>query len=1585
MKKNRYKRVIALIMFLILFQNCFYIATAEISSFYTPSTETIENFSESFVEGYSIEECVECRVIVKATSEPDTYGYAESIIENNDIYIYQYSDAETAQKAVEYYNSLPYVKWAELDGIVESQALSYGNYMMQGDEAKEYVIESNLNKEEIIVAVLDTGAVFDDPYFNGRVIDSGYNFSNTGEENSAIEQDNLHGDFVASIILDNTPENVKIYAYKVLNSSGYGSNSGISLGIDMAVADGADIINMSLGTDEFSNAVYDSIKNAYSKGVIVVCAAGNDGDDVSKYYPASFDEVFTVGSIDRNGNYSFFSNHGEEVDFVAPGHNIETMPSYEETTPIYQEYGTSFSAPFVSAAAAMVLSVNPELTIDEAKNILIESSVPYEELSYHDGFHVINDYEKNENYNFEDYFIASFNDDESLYYGYGMPQIQNAVGIALGYDDAEKPEISVESGTYHEAFEVTISAPEGYEIYYTTNENYPSKDSAIKYSSPITIQGTQSIRAVAYSPDGMRSKHNTAEYRVLFYAEENDFTIDSDGYLTSYTGNLAEFIVPETINGITVTGIRRNGLYNNDIVSVVLPETLNHIEERGLRSNNAIYISAKGLVNVEKSGILCQNVAELEAPNLEYVDCIRLGVRSIDFPKLSKIGDNAFTGNSHLKSVNLPLITEIPYLAFSGCRVLREINCPLVTTIDIGAFRNCHFLKKVNIPNVEKFTSTYYNKDYGTFEKCINLTEIEFPNVITIEDCRLFYKCYYLNKVTLPNAATIGAEAFSECYSLTEIHIPAAQTISDYAFEETHSLTEITLPKVKEMGNNVFRNSSLKTLNAPELETVGEYCFSYYDNFWSKYVVDTSFDSIYAPNLKTASDYAFAYTGELTKLELPSLTDLGENAFLESSVSYFDAPKLKNASSLPTAENSIVVLSSEFSECLLDATGYDLTIHGTYGTYAEAYANQYELTFVGVPVILLQPASIYSSTAETLETDAVGVNLTYQWYGTDSPENLNGAAVDGATNKVFDPTDFESFPYYYCIVTGTDGDYVVEIKTDIVKNSLHFYAADYTALEVVIAKIPENLSVYTDESVTALNNILNSIDRSLNIIHQKQVDGYVIALTEAIEALKLKSADYAALEAAIAKIPENLSVYTNDSVTALYDVLNSIDRSLDITQQEQVDEYVIALTEAIEVLKLKSADYTALEAAIAKIPENLSVYTNDSVTALNDVLNSIDRSLDITQQEQVDEYVIALTEAIEALKLKSADYTALEAAIAKIPANLSVYTDESVTALNDVLNSIDKSLDITQQEQVDEYVIKVNNAVATLELKSADYAELEIVIKSVPSDLSVYTDESSAELKAILAEIDKNLDITNQAEVDKWTEEIPKAVQKLILKPADYSALEKAIAAIPSDLSLYTEDSVAELQEIIDSIDYSLDITQQEQVDEYVIKVNNAVATLELKSADYAELEIVIKSVPSDLSVYTDESSAELKAILAEIDKNLDITNQAEVDKWTEEIPKAVQKLILKPADYSALEKAIAAIPSDLSLYTEDSVAELQEIIDSIDYSLDITQQEQVDEYAEQITEATNNLKEECWLIRLFKAIIAFIRKILIRVTILFV
>ena len=1019
--------------------------------------EMSELYAEESAEGKELEESVACRVIVKATIKPDTYKNAECVVGNNNLYIYQYSDAETAQKAVEYYNELPYVKWAELDGIVESQALSYGNYMMQGDEAKEYITESNLNKEEIIVAVLDTGAYFDSPAYNGRVIDSGYNFSDTGIKNSA-ESDHPHGDYVSTIIVDNTSENVKVYAYKVLDEFGYGTNSAVSLGIDMAVADGADIINMSLGSEVFSNAVYDSIKNAHSKGIVIVCAAGNEGDDVSKHYPAAFDEVFTLGSIDRKGNHSFFSNYGEEIDFVAPGHNIE-VNSYDK------DYGTSFSAPFVSAAAAMTLSVNPDLTIDETKDILIDASVPYEELSYHDGFHVIEDYDSDDNA-LKEMFVNGFTDDESLYYGYGMPQIKNAIGIALGYDNATGPEISVESGTFHEAFEVTISAPEGYEIYYTTNENYPSKDSGYLYTSPITITKSQSIRAVAYSPDGMRSMHNTAEYRVLYYASENDFSINSDGYITKYKGNLKEFIVPETINGITVTGVAERGLNNDNIVSIVLPDTLTHIDDYGLISSKAIYISSKGLLSIGLQGVSCPKTVIFDSPNLEFVDSINLGVREIDFPKLSKMGKSAFASFEHLRYANLPLITEISRFAFSNCFVLREVNCPLVTSIDFGAFSNCYWLKKIDFTNVEKLIASQTRKDTGTFRKCVNLTEVCFPNLTTIEGFSLFEECYGLTKIDLPKAETICKNAFKNCILLSEVNLPNVQIVEDYAFSGTSSLTELTLENTKEIGNHVFENSEIERLNATELKSIGKYPFTNFLELYNTYYTNETFCSFNAPKLEVASDYAFAYMGALTKLELPSLTDLGKNAFLESSVSYLDAPNLKNTSSLPTVENSIAILSSEFSECLLDAKGYSLTIYGTPDTYAQTYAEQYGLTFIPAPAIINDLPSEYFE--GKLNVDVAGFNKIYRWFGTN---NENGTGVKllstSTEEKEFDPSDY-NYKYYFGMVISRDSGYNRSVRTSLCQNML--YSSTPSSDARITIATPSERTIQYGESIVLYAN-----------------------------------------------------------------------------------------------------------------------------------------------------------------------------------------------------------------------------------------------------------------------------------------------------------------------------------------------------------------------------------------------------------------------------------------------------------------------------------------------------------------------------------
>ncbi len=1028
---------------------------------------SIEQFAEDMSELYeeesvgakSVEDSAKCRVIVKATSKPDTYKSAECVVGNNDLYIYQYSDAEIAQKAVEYYNSLPYVKWAELDGIVESQALPYGNYMMQGDEAKEYITESNLNKEEIIVAVLDTGAYFDSPVYNGRVIDSGYNFSDTGINNSA-ESDHPHGDYVATIIVDNTSENVKIYAYKVLDELGYGANSAVSLGIDMAVADGADIINMSLGSDEFSNAIYDSIKAAYSKGVIVVCAAGNEGDDVSKYYPASFDEVVTVGSIDRNGNYCFFSNFGEEVDFVAPGHFIDFDSDIVEI-------GTSFSAPFISAAAATVRSVNPELTINDTKNVLIESSITYEDLSYHDGFHAVYDYEDS---NHATDFYVGEPENERLYYGFGMPQIANAVAIATGnYLDAKEPILSSKTGIYNESFSVSISVPEDYEVYYTFDESYPSKSNGMLYTEPVYIEESQSIRAVAYSPDGIKSNPISGEYKMQYFADESDFSITSEGYIDDYAGSLKEFIVPDSINGIEVTGVNSRAFYRrNDMTGIVLPESATFIGKSAFDGASLKYLTAQGLETVEDRSLCCKELIELDAPNITSVGVSGIGgtkLRTLDLPKLTEADNSAFAENKNLKYISLPSLEYVNLRICKENHALKTVKLDSATTIDAEAFSNCYRLKNIYAPVVTEFVCENPRTQKAAFYCCYNLTEVFFPQLVSSPEQGLFVNCNNLETVNLPTIKYIGKYAFNYCLSLSSLYAPEAIEVSNSAFSYTQNLYELTLENVITFGDNIFRNSGIKSLYAPKLKDIGEYTFSNYSDMYSEYVINNTFENLYAPKLETASDYAFAYTGALTKLELPSLTDLGENAFLESSVSYLDAPNLKNTSSLPTAENSIAILSSEFSECSLDAKGYSLTIYGTPDTYAQTYAEQYGLTFIAAPAIINDLPTEYFE--GNLTFDVAGFNKAYQWYGTNNATKT-GTPISGAINADFDPTG-QNFKYYYCVVSSNDNGHTETVKTSLCQNMLYSVLIVPSNARITIAT-PSNRYLKYGESINLYAN-----------------------------------------------------------------------------------------------------------------------------------------------------------------------------------------------------------------------------------------------------------------------------------------------------------------------------------------------------------------------------------------------------------------------------------------------------------------------------------------------------------------------------------
>lgn len=208
--------------------------------------------------------------------------------------------------------------------------------------------------------------------------------------------DELHGTHVAGISLatrnngigmNGVAENVKLLTVRAV-PDGDEYDKDVALAIRYAVDNGAKVINMSFGKYYSPNAewVYDAIKYAASKDVLLVHAAGNDNKDIDKSdnFPTDApdkvkeitDNVITIGAMTRNYNEDLvatFSNYGKlNVDLFAPGLEIySTVPKNE-----YQELqGTSMAAPEVTGVAAMIRSYYPELSASQVKHILMNSGI----------------------------------------------------------------------------------------------------------------------------------------------------------------------------------------------------------------------------------------------------------------------------------------------------------------------------------------------------------------------------------------------------------------------------------------------------------------------------------------------------------------------------------------------------------------------------------------------------------------------------------------------------------------------------------------------------------------------------------------------------------------------------------------------------------------------------------------------------------------------------------------------------------------------------------------------------------------------------------------------------------------------------------------------------------------------------------------------------------------------------------------------------------------------------------------------------------------------------------------------------------
>lgn len=296
---------------------------------------------------------------------------------------------EIPAKAIEKLKKNPRVKYVEPDIRVHAfqEVVPWGVDRIDAD-----VVWTFGNKGVgVNVCVIDTGIDYTHPDLDDNY-KGGYDFVN--DDLDPLD-DNGHGTHCAGIIAaENNTEGVvgvapgvNLYAVKVLNRFGSGWLSDIVAGIEWAVDNNMDVISMSLGTSTYSSALEEACNAAYEAGLVLVAAAGNEGDgdpsttEIS--YPAAFDSVIAVGATDEYDNVADFSNTGEYLELAAPGVNIlSTMPTYRVWLNIaygvsedYAELsGTSMACPHVAGVAALIIAANPGISNVEVRQILQQTA-----------------------------------------------------------------------------------------------------------------------------------------------------------------------------------------------------------------------------------------------------------------------------------------------------------------------------------------------------------------------------------------------------------------------------------------------------------------------------------------------------------------------------------------------------------------------------------------------------------------------------------------------------------------------------------------------------------------------------------------------------------------------------------------------------------------------------------------------------------------------------------------------------------------------------------------------------------------------------------------------------------------------------------------------------------------------------------------------------------------------------------------------------------------------------------------------------------------------------------------------------------
>ena len=810
------------------------------------------------------------RVIVKG--EPDYEGYAPLKIVQDPYgyYIIQFDTPEEAASFIETQAGSKNVEWAELDEVIRipretdeydpevkssdtegSHCGSWGTGNVEADKLQQYILEheDEIAGRKVIVAVVDSGVYMNHEFLQGRFT---YIPEWTDPETGGIvtcdfvDQDNNpndelgHGTHVTGTVVDCTyylGDYISILPVRVMDASGSGIITQIAAGIYFSGANGASVINLSLGAPaSIGHYINEAVQKVVGDGCTVICSSGNDNTYTYTKSPANLTDegVIVVGgigysswgftSIITNERYCT-SNYGGSVDVAAPGYQISSSVTPKNGFRYECWNGTSMAAPHVTAAAAMIKLLYPEFDPAEIertiKSCTWDIGPKGEDIEFGAGALKLGKL----NEEITDPVITSDIESKTMEAGELAEFTVEAEGSLLSYDweyregpEGEWTEVLPEennSPVYtHVAdylydgyqFRCRVSNPKGEVISDTATMHVTERtDDGIVASGTLDTGLEWKISSnMVLTITGAGRIPNFDEGQAPWYPWHNWIRIVEIPEVTRIGNNaFRDFTRLRTVANRSMSGcIVLEGLLTPDSLTSIGKYAFGGCKElrKAYFTSNITGVSAFTFYG-------CSNLEEVVFRNsIEKIDrmafCLCTGLKTVTIGNtLEEIGDRAFCLCDSLTDVyfegNSSEWADLRYpfdYNDSLDNVTVHYGLPDLTgSFDSGVTWELYGQSRLvikgtgSIPDFESETDIPWYRYHG------KVTSVEIGYGVDAIGDRTFSGMYNLKIITMPNTVTrIGDYAFEGCDWIKEIDLSAGlETIGNYAFADCIFLSRI--------------------------------------------------------------------------------------------------------------------------------------------------------------------------------------------------------------------------------------------------------------------------------------------------------------------------------------------------------------------------------------------------------------------------------------------------------------------------------------------------------------------------------------------------------------------------------------------------------------------------------------------------------------------------------------------------------------------------------------------------------------------------------------------------------------------------